>query len=71
MTVSRREFLCAAGVTLGGCLTPAIGLAAAAGTSRVYDSALMIRQIAWGLALGIGKEAWLAVRRLDQNNLET
>src|SRR5262245_7438252 len=70
MSVSRRRLLWAAGASLCGCLTPAIGRAAAAGTSRVYDSTLSIRQIAWGLALGIGKEVWLAVKRLDLGNIE-
>jgi len=69
--VSRRGFFCAAGAILGGGLTPAIGRAAAAGTSRVYDSPLDIRKIAWGLALGIGKEVWLAVQRLDPQRVET
>jgi hypothetical protein len=43
-------------------MVPDVGRAAAAGTSRLYRSAMGIRDIARGLVLGVGREAWRFIK---------
>jgi hypothetical protein len=69
MKITRRQVFGALAGTGIGLAGPAIARAAAAANSRLYFSQMQVREIAWGLVLGIGREAFGSLQALGEANV--